>query len=399
MKAAAALFFALTAALLLAPCTGHAAGSEPPGFHQMQTGEAAPDFALPGIDGKTWKLADFTADVLMVYFTSNHCPVCHAQDPRLMKLAAELKGRSFAIAAINPNSAEGLRADELGYSKYNDSFEEMKLYAKDEGFTFPYLYDGVDQKTAKAWGCLATPHVFILDKARKVRYQGWLDDSRFAAADTVKHPDARNAVLALLEGREPEVTVTKPFGCSTKWLEKKDAVARDDEKWATAPVSLELIDAKGIAALRANDTKKFRLFNVWSTTCVPCVEEFPALVAMSRRFGLREFELITISTDLPADLEKAKKFLEKKRAVLHDRLKPSLKAEGRAGNNYLYSEASQDDLVKALDPAWDGPQPHTVLVAPGGKTVWSHTGPVTAEELQAKILDAMGEVYVPDAGK
>ncbi|MFN9912395.1 MAG: redoxin domain-containing protein, partial [Pirellulaceae bacterium] len=101
------------------------------------------------------------SEILVVYFTSNHCPVCHAADPRLMKLLAELEGKSIGVVAINPNSGDGLRLDELGYSKYDDSFEHMKLYARDEGFTFPYLYDGETQAVAKKYGCLATPHVFI----------------------------------------------------------------------------------------------------------------------------------------------------------------------------------------------------------------------------------------------
>ena len=94
-------FFLAAIILTAAPL----AAQQPDGFHELKTGDAAPAFSLPGIDGKTWTLSDFKADVLMVYFTSNHCPVCHAAEPRLVKLVAELKGRSFAIVAINPNNA------------------------------------------------------------------------------------------------------------------------------------------------------------------------------------------------------------------------------------------------------------------------------------------------------
>ena len=140
-----------------------------------------------------------------------------------------MKGKSFEVVAINPNNPAGLRVDELGYSKYDDSFEEMKLYARDQGFTFPYLYDGETQRTALAYGCLATPHVFIFDKDRKLRYQGWLDDCRFADASLVKRHDARNAVRALLEGKPVPADLTKPFGCSTKWMTKSGSVAVDNE--------------------------------------------------------------------------------------------------------------------------------------------------------------------------
>jgi peroxiredoxin len=373
---------------------------DPPGFQRLQIGDAAPEFTLPGIDDRTWSLGDFAAaDVLMVYFTSNHCPVCHAQDPRLLTLLEELEGRSLAVVAINPNSGDGLRPDELGYSKYDDSFEHMKLYAADEGFTFPYLYDGETQAVAKRYGCLATPHVFVFDKTRRLRYQGWLDDSRFPDPSTVKRDDARQAILALLEGRDVPVAETRPFGCSTKWREKIGDVRRDQEHWESADVTLENIDAAGIAALVRNDTGKFRLFNVWSTTCLPCVEEFPGLVNVSRRMGLRDFELITISLDLPDDREKAHAFLKKQRAVLPARLKESLKAEGRTSNNYLYTEASMDALITALDREWDGPQPHTILVAPGGEIVFRHNGPIGGEELLEAMLKILGTGYKPEPGK
>jgi peroxiredoxin len=368
----------------------------PPGFHKLAIGEAAPDFKLPGIDDRDWSLQDFRdSEILVVYFTSNHCPVCHAADPRLMKLLAELEGKSIGVVAINPNSGDGLRMDELGYSKYDDSFEHMKLYARDEGFTFPYLYDGETQAVAKKYGCLATPHVFIFDRQRKLRYQGWLDDSRFPDPSTVKRQDAREAILALLEGRPVPVMETRPFGCSTKWREKIADVAKDNEKWEKAEVLIDDIDAAGIARLVRNESGKYRLFNVWSTTCGPCRVEFPGLMRVSRRMGLRNFELITISTDLPEDRQAALDFLDKQRAAVHAKLQTTLTQEGRRTNNYLYTEASMDSLIQALDPQWSGPQPHTLLVAPGGQVLFRHTGPIGEEELLAKLLEFMSTGYQP----
>ncbi len=368
----------------------------PPGFQRLAIGDQAPNFSLPGIDGRAWGLSDFKeAEVLLVYFTSNHCPVCHAQDPRLLTLLKELSGKSLSVVAINPNSGDGLRPDELGYSKYDDSFEHMKLYAKDEGFTFPYLYDGETQAVAKKFGCLATPHVFVFDRSRALRYQGWLDDSRFPDATTVKRQDTKEAILALLDGKPVPVIETKPFGCSTKWREKIAEVGQDNETWERSEVTLDNIDASGVAALAKNDSNKYRLFNVWSTTCGPCVVEFPGLVRISRRMGLRDFELITLSTDLPNDRDRALAFLDKQRAALPKKLKPTLEKEGRKSNNYLYTEASMDSLIKALDPEWSGPQPHTVLVAPGGKVAFRHTGEIGEEELLDKTLNAMGNGYKP----
>jgi peroxiredoxin len=371
--------------------------ANPGDMKTLAIGDAAPDFSLKGIDDKTHTLADYKdAKVLMIAFMSNHCPDSQASEERVKKLVEDTKNRGVTLVAINPNNPIGLRPDELGYSKYNDSFEEMKLHAKEQGFNFPYLYDGETQAIAKAYGCLATPHVFIFDADRKLRYKGAFDDSRYADPSTVKSPDARNAVEALLAGKEVAVTETRPHGCSTKWLEKKSSVAADDTKWEKASVDVETIDAAGIAKLRKNGTKKVRLFNVWATWCGPCVEEFPELAKTARKFGLRDFELITISENRPAEKAEVKKFLEDNHAAIPDKIKPTVKAEGRTTNSYIYASDDLDAFAEALDPEWQGPIPHTVLVAPDGTVIWRHNGPVDGEELRGKVLDYMGRFYKPE---
>lgn len=370
---------------------------QPEGFHELQIGDAAPDFELLGIDEEMHTLKEYAgADYLLVAFISNHCPTSQAIEERLKQMARDYKSKGLRVVAINPNDPAALRPDELGYSKYNDSFPEMKRHAKDQDFNFPYLYDGETQKTALAYGCLATPHVFLFDTQRKLRYQGRLDDSRFADVKTVTSPDAKNALDALLAGQPVAVPVTPPHGCSTKWITHRDQVTADNEKWETGEVTVELIDAKAVALLRKNDTKKVRLFNVWATWCGPCVKEFPELVATSRKFGLRDFEFISISMDDPETLPEVKAFLEKYNAVVPNKLKPSLKAEGRKGNAYVFNEANSDALIQALDPEWPGPIPHTLVVAPGGEVIYRHNGLVDGDELRAKILEYMGRFYVPE---
>jgi len=387
-------------AIILLPLLGALAAvspaQNPEGFRELDIGDPAPDFRLIGIDDKFMELGDFKdAKVLAVAFTSNHCPTSNGAFPRFIRLYHEFKDRGFDVVAINPNHPDGLRPDELGYSLYGDSFEEMKDHARDQNFPFPYLYDGETQTTAMAYGCLATPHIFLFDHDRKLRYKGRIDDSRFPGDEHVTSPDLRNALTALLDGKPVPVEVTRPIGCSTKWRMKKEQVLKDDEKWAAVPVSIEMIDAEGVAKLRANPTNKYRLINVWSTTCAPCVVEFPGLVNIARRMGLRPFELITISTDAPEDKDKAEAFLKKFRAGLPDRLKAGLEKEGRSTNSYLYSEAAMDPLIEALDSEWQGPIPHTVFIKPGGEIGFRHNGLITESELLEKVLEVMTPYYQP----
>jgi peroxiredoxin len=366
----------------------------PPDAHELQIGDAAPDFSLQCVDGKFYTLADFKpARVLMVIFLSNHCPYSHAMEGRLAQLLEETKGRGLMVVAINPNHAEAIRIDELGYSKYGDSFEQMKQYAKERRFKFPYLYDGEKQVVAKAYGCLATPHVFLFDQQRRLRYQGRFDDSRFPEPASVTSPDARNAVEALLAGRSVPVAVTRVMGCSTKWASKAQEVAQAEAQWNSTPVEVEEINASGVAALARNDSKKLRLFNVWATWCAPCVKEFPGLVSLARRLGNRDFELITLSVDDPKDAAKVKRFLEQQHVALPNRVRRSVGREGRRTNNYLFTGANTEALLKALDPQAPGPVPHTVVIAPGGKVLYRHAGELDPSELQAKVLEVLGPYY------
>ena len=138
----------------------------------LEIGSPAPEFDLPGVDGKNHNLAEYAgADVLAVLFTCNHCPSAQGAESRVKKLVADYKkaGTSFQLIAISPNDPLSVRLNELGYAVYGDTLEEMKKHAVDQGFNFPYLYDGETQSVSRAFGCVATPHVFIFDKQRKLR--------------------------------------------------------------------------------------------------------------------------------------------------------------------------------------------------------------------------------------
>src|SRR6202022_2229126 len=210
----AAAFFAWTGA----------PAADPAGLTTLPIGAAALDFTLPGVDGKDHSLTDFAANpILVVVFTCNHCPTAQAYEDRIIKLHNDYKDKGVALVAISPNNPEAVRLDELGYSDLSDSLEEMKIRAKDKKFPFPYLYDGETQKTAQAYGVQATPHVFIFDKDRKLRYVGRIDD---AEVKPVKVHNARDTIESLLAGKPVAVEKTRVFGCSTKWADKRDDARR-----------------------------------------------------------------------------------------------------------------------------------------------------------------------------
>ena len=235
------------------------------------------------MDGRDYALQDFAAArVLVVIFTCNHCPTAQAYEDRIIKLHADYKDKGVAVVAIMPNDPKSVRLDELGWTDLSDSFEEMKIRARDRQFNFPYLYDGDTESVARAYGPVATPHVFIFDRQRKLRYQGRIDDSEKAAKVTSR--DARNAIEALLSGKPVPVETTKVFGCSTKWSDKRESVKTSLDKFAKEDVALTLIDEKGIRELTKNDGKKLRLINVWATWCGPCVAELPEACAPSPKF-------------------------------------------------------------------------------------------------------------------
>lgn len=343
----------------------------------LELGHSAPDFNLPGVDGKNHKLADFAkAEVLVIVFTCNHCPTAQAYEQRIKKLAADYKTKGVAVVAISSNDPKAVRLDELGYSDMNDSLEDMKIRARRMKFNFPYLYDGENQKVSRAYGPVSTPHVFVFDKARKLRFVGRIDDSE--KPQKVKVRDTRNAIDALLAGKEVPVKKTRTIGCSIKWSDKRQYVKKAFEKWAAEEVALKTIDAKGIKQIVKNDSGKLRLVNVWATWCGACVIEFDELVEINRMYRRRDFEMITISGDSPDKKAKALEFLKEKQASCV---------------NYIFDSDDKYLLMESVDTESLGGMPYTLLIKPGGKIIYRHLGMIDPLELKTAIVEQLGRVY------
>jgi peroxiredoxin len=355
------------------PASALAALSLPGDEHPtLPIGAAAPDFSLTGVDGKTYSLASFRdARILLIVFTCNHCPTAQAYEDRIIQLTKDYSGKGVAILAIMPNDPSSIRLDELGYTDMGDSFDEMKIRARQKHYNFPYLYDGATEETSKKYGPIATPHVFIFDKDRKLRYSGRIDDVE-KPTKTPNSMDTRNAIEALLNNKEVPVQTTKVFGCSIKWASKSDWITRAREEWAREPVKLDTIGVDGLKDLLQNHSDKLRLINVWATWCGPCVTEFPDFITMNRMYRRRDFEFISVSADEPAKMNKALQFLQTQQA---------------SNTNYIFSVDNKYKLIEAIDPHWQGALPYTLLVEPGGKIVYAKEGPVDPQELKKAIVD------------
>jgi len=346
----------------------------------LPIGSPAPPFSLPGTDGKTYTLESFAkSEVLVIIFTCNHCPTAQAYEDRIIQLTKDYSPKNVALVAIMPNDPSSINLDELGYTDLGDSYEEMKLRAKEKNFNFPYLYDGDNEKVALAYGPVATPHVYIFDKKRILRYSGRIDDTE-KPTKTPTVMDARNAINELLAGKQVTVPTTKVFGCSIKWAEKSNWIEKSKAAWAKEPVTLDTINEQGIRELVQNHSDKLRVINVWATWCGPCVTEFPEFITMNRMYRKRDFEFISISADELNKQNKALQFLQKQEA---------------STRNYIFSGDSKYKLIEAIDPKWPGALPYTMLVEPGGKIVYAKEGIIDPAEIKKLIVEnpTIGRYY------
>src|SRR5262245_13317021 len=217
----------------------------------LPIGSPAPAFSLPGIDGKVHTLDEYAgARVLAIVFESNHCPVSMLYEERIRKIYEDYRGKGVAVVAINPNNAGAVRLDEQGYTDVSDSLPEMKIRSAYRHRTWPYLYDGETQAIAAKFGAVATPHIFLFDRNRKLQYQGRIDDNVNEAL--VKSKDARVALDALLAGTPVPVQETRAFGCTTKWLTKATGVEQEWARIRAEPVRLTPAGPDDLRKLRDN---------------------------------------------------------------------------------------------------------------------------------------------------
>ena len=344
----------------------------------LPLGSKAPGFALPGVDGTIHKLSDYaTARVLVIVFSCDHCPIAQMYESRIEQLYEEYKNRGVAVVVIEGNDPGATVIDELDSSDVGDTLADMKIRVRYRHLHYPYLYDGDTQAVTRAYGPQATPHVFIFDQNRRLRYEGRFDNSYRIEKVTTR--DAQNAIDELLAGEPVRVTHTAVFGCSTKWAEKKALVAEYNEKLDATPVAVSMIGAAGLRKLRANAGDNYTLVDFWATWCSSCVAEFADLQDTYRMYSDRGLNLVTVSVNSPDEKPGVLNFLQKHHAT---------------SENLLLDSDDTATLQAAFDPTWQSAVPYTILLGPNGRILYKTLGSADILQLRRTILAAVPSAYI-----
>jgi len=367
----------LLAAESLAEATKRLAAEHP----TLKIGSPLPDYALSGTDGKMHTPAEFAdKKFVVVLFLTNHCPVSQSYEGRAKKLFEEFASKGVGFVAIQPDDVRGTLLREYHHSDLDDTMESMKIRAQHAQWPWAYLDDGADQGTVAKFGPKATPHIFIFDQDRKLRFEGRIDDSM--EEKLVKTHEARDALTALVGGKPVPVEHTAVYGCSIKWAGKSEMVDRDNKQWEARPVNLESVSLAGLSELRKNPTDKYVLVNFWATWCAPCKIEYPELLAAYRWYNDRKFDVVSVSMDAPESREHVLAFLK----------------ESHSGIRNLQVDTKDVYAVqKAFDPTWESAIPFTVVLAPGGKVIYRKEGEVDILALRRALLRSLPDTsYLPN---
>ena len=336
----------------------------------LPLGAEAPGFYLPGADGRFYKNSDFDrSKLLLVFFTCNHCPESQMYEDQLIDLVDDYRRKKLQVVCISPNSPLAVLYEDLRYSDLNDDYNSMMIRAQVKEFNFPYLYDGDDHEVSLKFGPQHTPHVFLFDSDRKLRYRGRPDE--VLEPGKVNFKLVRDAVDALLDDKEVNVKETKTRGCDIKWAWQYEKKKKEDRWWFNRPVRIKDIDLESIKILLSNPTKKMLLLNFWASWCPPCKKEMPGIIEAYRMY-YHDLELVTISIDDHKDKEKALSVLKK----FHF-----------ASSNYIYKDKSSSELINSVKPFWNGSVPLTMLIEPGGELANMWYGPVTPYVLRRTIVN------------
>lgn len=343
----------------------------------LAIGAPLPDFLLKGVDGKMHGPAEYRASpILVVMFISNHCPASQNYESRMKQLVTDYGSRGVSFIAIAPNGPGAVSPRELNYTDVDDSFDSMVERASYRKFPFPYLYDGDTQQVAHQFGPKVTPHIFIFDQQRRLRFEGRIDDGMREV--NAKTHETRDALDALLAGRPVAVPHTAVFGCSTKWNSSAASKQAEMKEWLAKPVSVDTATLDDLTQLHGNPTHKTLMINFWATWCGPCQVEYTDLITTYLWYRSRDFEFVSVSVDTPAHRATVLRFLQEHHSAIR---------------NLQVDTEDVYKVQKAFDSGWESGVPFTIVLAPDGQVIYRHEGELDVLALRRAIL-----ANLPDGG-
>ncbi|MBT5716722.1 MAG: thioredoxin family protein [Opitutae bacterium] len=270
--------------------------------------EDMPPFRLPGVDGNIYDSREFKkSELLAVVFLSNHCPTSQIFQHGIISLAKEYRNQGLQVIAISPNDPEAILPDELSYSVLGDTFSEMVLRSKELQYPFPYLYDGKTQEVSKSYGVRVTPHAYLFDKNRKLRYSGRIGDPK--NPDRKDRDDLRHAIISLIHGTEPVVVRGLAYGNSIKWIKDRIIVEKARSRFSRESVYLKKSNSRTLQFVRRNISKLPTLIYVWSIKDMNNRQDLLKLASIHKIYRKRGLKFVTICVDGKECFDAAKKVL------------------------------------------------------------------------------------------
>jgi hypothetical protein len=332
-----------------------------------------PPFSLKGINGKVYDHSDFDEDKLLaLVFLSNHCKISQLFQNHLIELKNKFE-KEAVILAVSPNYEQAILPDELAYSDYGDSFQEMKKRAVRKKYNFPYLYDGDKQLLTKTIKVKITPTVYLYNEKRKLIYVGRIGNIDYP--EEMEKSDLNNAILQSLQNRSIPLKRTKVFGTSIKTKDHLYLAEQVRQRYSDESIKLTKADDRKLNFYLNHNTYKPKLFYVWQTNDKNARENLIKLSFLFKIFRKRGFRLVTVCIAKENEDESIiKELLEKSQL---------------SATNFVTYGHHIASLAKIIPSQIDKLTPYYRLLGGTGNMLIGNHGEISKDDLRIHILHAL----------
>ncbi|MBX3276766.1 MAG: redoxin domain-containing protein [Acidobacteria bacterium] len=324
-------------------------------------GQPAPEFALKDLSGRVHRLSDYRDKPAVIAFISAKCPVSNDYNERLRAFAEQYTSKGVTVLGINSSSDE--------------TVEMIREHAERHGFGFPVLKDE-GNAVADAYGAVRTPEVYATDGRGILRYHGRIDNSRDPSR--IRRSELREAVEALIAGKDVATPEAKAFGCLIKRAQTSMFEGLKTKVSAQGNASaIKLIKPAGYAPLVKETTGagKVLVVNFWATWCGPCVAEFPEFVELDHVYRSKGVRFVGISADEVSDLQ--------------SKVAPFVKEKKVGFEIFVQDVEDPQDMIDVVDKKWEGTLPATFVYDKKGEPVLIRYGIINRDTLVEAIEKAL----------